>query len=601
MASPSAAMRTVGVTFRWIDNNPFNRDLAVWTRAFVGDMLPRPVTPLGWELVWAGAAVDGWRDAMVERMGFASDEISAEHPELIGVFGGYAYINVSLLRVWAARTPALAPNHVDTAYFLEHPEMPVYVPAPWHENTDASLEPLTKWLSWVLVDQGQSEIEAGHVLSIETRTNRPDLASMSDVELVEHALALKPLVRALASQHLNQTLAASIGPGIVAAICDEVGLPTNATPLISGLGEIESVSPVYAMWTLSRMVRASEVLSMMFDSGIEGLVQRLHSSDEVEVLSFVAGLDALASEVGFRASEEWEPHGPSWETDPELVLWSIDQLRSRTDEADPVLGFATREAARTSLLQEIGDIAAAKPVTKEHFDAAVMAVDTFVKGREQAKANVSRVIHEIRVALQELGGRAARRGDVAEPDDLQMLFVDEVAYYADGGLSKIREITDERRANYEWLRTLTPPFVLKAEPPPLAPPAAEHGTLGASSSDRRPEGPGGVLFGKPGSPGVGRGRARVVTDPREPMTLRQGEVLVAPMVTAQVSPLFVGAAAIVVESGGLLSHATIIARELGVPMVVRAALATTRIADGARIEVDGVTGVITVVEDPPAT
>jgi pyruvate,water dikinase len=592
-------MRTVGVTFRWIDNNPFNRDLAVWTRAFVGDMLPRPVTPLGWELVWAGAAVDGWRDAMVDRMGFAESEISAEHPELVGVFGGYAYVNVSLLRVWAARTPALAPNHIDTAYFLEHPEMPVYAPAPWHDDIAATQGPLTKWLSWVLVDQGQSEVEAGYVLSTETRANRPDLPALSDVELVDYAFGLKPLVRALSAHHLNQTLAASIGPGIVAAICDEVGLPTNATALIAGLGDVESVSPVNALWTLSRMVRASGVLSMMFDSGVEGLAGRLRTSDEVEVLSFVAGLDALVSEVGFRGVEPWEPHGATWETDPELALRLVDQLRARTDEADPVLGFATREATRETMLAQIGEVAAAKPVTKEHFDAAVMSVETFVRARERATANVARVIHEIRLALGELGGRAARRGDVSVAADLQMLLADEVAYYADGGLSKIREITDERRANYEWLRTLTPPFVLKAEPPPLAQVAADSGPWRSLPTDRTPEGPGGVLFGKPAAPGVGRGRARVIADHQEPLTARQGEVLVAPMVSVQSSPLFVGAAAIIVESGGLLSHAAIIARELGIPMVVRAPHATTRIADGALVEVDGVTGVVTVVEAPP--
>ncbi len=591
-------MGTVVVTFRWIENNPFNRDLAVWTRAFVGDMLPRPVTPLGWELVWAGAAADGWRDVFVERMGFAESELSADAPETIGVFGGYAYLNVSLLRVWSARTPALAPNHIDTAYLLEHPELPVYVPAPWHRSDAATEGPLTEWLSWVLVDQRQSEVEAGHVLSIEARANRPDLATLSDVELVEHAFSLKPLVRALAAQHLNQTLAASIGPGIVAAICDEVGLPTNATALIAGLGEIESVSPVHVAWTLSRMVRGSEVLSMMFDGGLDGLTRRLDDADEVDVVSFAAGLDALVTEVGFRGIDGWEPRGPTWETDPELLLWLVDQLRSRTDEADPVLGFATREATRQSMREQIGEIAAAKPVTKEHFDAAVMAVETFIRARERATENLARVVHEIRMTLGELGNRAAGHGDLAEPEDLHLLFADEVAYYADGGLSTVREITEERRGISDRLASSTPPFVIKSEPPPVEV-AVEEAWSAAPPQHRAPDAAGGVLFGKPGSPGVGRGRARIVTDQREILPVRQGEVLVAPIVNAQSAPLFVGAAAIVFESGGLLSHAAIIARELGVPMAVRTPRATERIAEGALVEVDGVTGVITIVEDPP--
>ncbi len=589
------------MTFRWVDNNPFNTDLPVWTRAFASELLPGPVTPLGWDLVWAGSVVDGWRDALVKRMGFAPDEIDEASPETIGVFGGYAYLNASLLRVWAARTPALAPNHVDTAYLVEHPEMPIYVPAPWHTNAEATQGALTQWLSWVLVDQNQSELEAGHVLSAEVRATRPDLASLSDGEVVEHALSLKPLVQALSSQHLNQSLAASIGPGIVAAICDEIGLPTNATALISGLGDVESVSPAHAMWTLSRMVTDSGALSRMFDVGVPGLFERLQNAEELEVVSFLAGIDALANEVGYRCGGEWEPHGPTWETDPEMVLGVIDSLRTRPDDADPGLGFSQREAERRTLVKEIGDVAAKKPVTKEHFDAAVLATDTFVRGRERAKANVSRVIHEIRVALREVGERAAGRGDVAEPGDLNMLFVDELIYYADGGLSKVRQITDERRANHQWLAGIEPPFIIKAAPPPVEQWPMAPAVRGRPSAVREPSVAGEVLFGKPGSSGVGRGTARVVSEGAEPVRLGPGDVLVADFTPASWTPMFLGAAAVVVESAGLLSHAAIICRELGIPAVVRTPAATTRIPDGAVVEVDGVTGIVTIVQDPPPT
>ncbi|MDH3682186.1 MAG: PEP-utilizing enzyme [Acidimicrobiia bacterium] len=581
------------MTFRWVENNPFNRELPVWTRAYAAELLPGPVTPLGWDIVWTTGVNDGWRDAMVDRMGFGPSEISADAPELVGIFGGYAYLNASLLRVWAARTPALAPNHVDTAYFVEHPEMPVYAPAAWHEASESAHGKLTHWLSWVLVDQNQSELEAGRVLSAEARADRPKLAELSDGDVVEHALGLKPLVRALASQHLTQALAASIGPGIIAAICDEVGLPTNATALISGLGEIESVSPTHAMWTLSRMVRASPALAVMFDDGVARLNDRLRSSDEVEVVSFVAGLDALSAEVGFRAVVEWDPCGPTWETDPEVVLGAIDQLRRRPDDADPSHRFAQREAERRALVKEIGEVAAKRPATKEHFDAAVAATDAFVRGRERAKANVSRVVHEIRLALRELGERASARGDVADPDDLQMLFADELEYYADGGLSKVREITDERRAHIEWLRSIVPPFIIKAEPPPV-----ERSPVAPRAGSRNRGSPlgGEVLFGKPGSSGVGRGRARIVLDVDPGVELDTGDVLVATSAPELLTPLFVGAAAVVVEEGGLLSHATIICRELGVPAVVRATGATARIRDGDLVEVDGVTGIVTVVE-----
>jgi pyruvate,water dikinase len=62
------------------------------------------------------------------------------------------------------------------------------------------------------------------------------------------------------------------------------------------------------------------------------------------------------------------------------------------------------------------------------------------------------------------------------------------------------------------------------------------------------------------------------------------------------TPLFVPAAAVVVDVGAPLSHAIIVSRELGIPCVVSVNEATQRIPDGALVEVDGTTGVVTVLE-----
>jgi pyruvate,water dikinase len=122
------------VTVRWIEDNRFNRALPLWTRAYVADLAPGPLTPLGWDLVWEGAAALGWRDALVDRMAFAPSEIDLDRPELIGVIGGYAYLNVSLLRVWAARVPGMAPGHVEAAYLGGLAGLPDYEAEPWHER-----------------------------------------------------------------------------------------------------------------------------------------------------------------------------------------------------------------------------------------------------------------------------------------------------------------------------------------------------------------------------------------------------------------------------------------------------------------------------------
>src|SRR6185437_6873563 len=104
-----------------------------------------------------------------------------------------------------------------------------------------------------------------------------------------------------------------------------------------------------------------------------------------------------------------------------------------------------------------------------------------------------------------------------------------------------------------------------------------------------------VLTGIPGCPGQAEGRARVVMNSYDPTALEPGDVLVAPNTDPSWTPLFVPAAAVIVDVGAPLSHAIIVSRELGIPCVVSAIGATRNIPDGARVRVDGNTGVVTIL------
>ena len=102
------------------------------------------------------------------------------------------------------------------------------------------------------------------------------------------------------------------------------------------------------------------------------------------------------------------------------------------------------------------------------------------------------------------------------------------------------------------------------------------------------------------SPGTARGPARVVQSVEEALEvdLKPGEILVAPFTDAPWTPLFIPAAGVVVETGGVLSHAATVAREYGIPAVsnVRGA-ASGLIVNGAIVSLDGVSGEVTV--SPP--
>ena len=86
----------------------------------------------------------------------------------------------------------------------------------------------------------------------------------------------------------------------------------------------------------------------------------------------------------------------------------------------------------------------------------------------------------------------------------------------------------------------------------------------------------------------------MVLDPSDPTALEPGDVLIAPITDPAWTPLFVPAAAVVVDVGAQLSHAVIVSRELGIPCVVSVIGGTRLIPDGAQVTVDGTAGTVTV-------
>ena len=150
-----------------------------------------------------------------------------------------------------------------------------------------------------------------------------------------------------------------------------------------------------------------------------------------------------------------------------------------------------------------------------------------------------------------------------------------------------------RRATRQALAARVPPFVFEGEMPP-----ATEWPLRSADDGLTPLAAGESISGLAAVPGVAEGRACVVTDPFNPGDLRPGDVLVAPLTDPAWTPLFVAADAVVVDVGGQMSHAVIVAREFGMPGVVAATDATKRIPHGAKIRVDATTGTVTVLELP---
>jgi pyruvate,water dikinase len=102
-----------------------------------------------------------------------------------------------------------------------------------------------------------------------------------------------------------------------------------------------------------------------------------------------------------------------------------------------------------------------------------------------------------------------------------------------------------------------------------------------------------LITGTPASSGSATGPVRVIREPAEFGRLTSGDVLVCPYTNPAWTTLFQRAAAVVVDSGGLGSHAAIVAREYGIPAVMGTGTGTRTLTDGQLVTVDGSTGRVT--------
>lgn len=240
---------------------------------------------------------------------------------------------------------------------------------------------------------------------------------------------------------------------------------------------------------------------------------------------------------------------------------ALDDVLVRLDEVPAFAGSSVRHHLRVAALHRV----------------AADAVEQ-LRRRERTKAAVLALGGELRRLHLEFGRRLRAGGALADPLEVDLLSSAELIAALDGRRPPAAVLAQRRR----WLDRYEAegPLPVRFVGPP----------------DRRvarvPLGP--RLEGWATSAGSAQGVAQVVHSPTE--QLEPGRVLVAEATDASWAPLFVHAAGIVLERGGPLSHAAILARELGVPAVLNVAGATARL-DRHRVAVDGDTGIVVVLDD----
>jgi phosphohistidine swiveling domain-containing protein len=570
----------------WFADSSLGEHFPAWTRGNAADVFPDPFSPLGQSLVLRKGMSLGLRDAYIDLGALSYDEFEdPDAPDLFKMFGGYIYNPLTMTRILGARMPGASPEMIDQAFFDERDEVPPYEEQSWHVSPDHEAK-LGESMGWAMSATSLPELEADQEMVRAQRAQRPDLAALTDAALLARARSMVPLLQRTFENAMRVSSLASLGPGALGAVCEGLGDPSLSIRLLAGI-EVDSGAPSHAMWKLGRLANASEAVTAAFASGPDGVLDALRADGGDAASTFLAEFEQFLFDHGARGQNEYDPISPSWEVKPRIALAAIDLMR-RSDEAQaPATRHDVAVAERDRIAAEIRSQIADDAETAGLFEAAMGSAQLFLAGRERAKTNAVVIINEIRVAMREYGRRLVERGVIERVEQIFMVSDEElnrVRHQPD----TMRDTVAQRWLQFQALHDSVPVFIVNGEVPSLT----EMTKRGASTTVTAA--PGMVLTGAAGSGGVATGRARVILDAGNPEDLEPGDVLIAPQTDPSWVPLFVPAAAVVVNVGAMGSHAMIVSRELGVPCVASVADATDIIPNGAMVTVDGNAGTVTI-------
>ncbi len=261
---------------------------------------------------------------------------------------------------------------------------------------------------------------------------------------------------------------------------------------------------------------------------------------------------------------------PTWKESPEVVLEIIKALVNSSHHVETKDDW---EEIRNTLIKK----------TVLHFSTIrslfIKSLNTarlFQEIRENTRFYLMMVIPTLRKIVLELGKRLTEAKILNNPQDVFYFKFDELISVAKSlplqgnRTNELVTLISKRKLDYNNLKNIpiVDPRLYRIE-------KNEDGAL---------------LVGVSGSPGVVEGIARVIHDSSEFKKLQSGDILIALYTNPSWTPLFKKATAVVVDTGGMMSHAAIVAREYGIPAVMGTVDGTIKIKDGDNIRVDGSNG-----------
>ncbi len=301
---------------------------------------------------------------------------------------------------------------------------------------------------------------------------------------------------------------------------------------------------------------------------------------------FLKLLGEYLDEYGWRLENWGLLHQPTWYEEPERALRLIARLSTVPSSNGSERAAEQREQATAEIESRL------TYEKRGQLRALVAKAQDHVAISESRAYWQLTLLGSLRTPALAMGRRLVDLGTIQEGNDIWHLTLDEVQAAATGSGQSIAGLVAERSANLRRWEKLTPPAYLGAPPPERSAEMAALSRLflgvGAASVE------GQTIEGQAASAGVVRGRARILRNLDDLDLLEIGDILVCQLTSPPWTPLFSIAGGVVTDTGGVLSHTAICAREAAIPCVVATQVSTSTIPDGAMITVDGSKGTVVI-------
>ena len=531
------------------------------TRANIGEVLPGPVTPLTFTTV--GAFLEHAFRSVLARAGL----LPKDAPPVVALHRQRLYLNLSLAKDVAARLPGVSAEDAERmilgggAMAGAAPKAPPF-----------SLTALGVGLRLLRMGQGKPKEIAEAERLVAALPSRDVIRAMSREGLAGLLEAWAEVGRSVAATHVLTSGASAAALSVLTRMLEAFARGPAAertSRLSAGLLEVESAAPTLALEALaSRLAENPQARSWLEAEHPSGPDALADAPPELR-----RALEDFLARFGHRALSEGELASPAWEDDPTPVLMALRSLTARPGRAR----FGTKAKACLRRAEEESLLSRLSLLPRALLSRGMGSAQRGVRERERTKSLTVAVACHGRRLARAAGARLAAAGILGSEEEVFLLQFPELLLALRDGEKPSRSAIERRRRR------------LKNEGALDAPREVKLGT--DSEPDLTPIPSVDLLTGIGVSGGAGRGPVRLLHEGTPPR-IAPGEVLVAPVLDAALGPLLASCAGAVAEMGGVLSHGSVVARELGVPCVVDVRGAMSALRDGEIVLVDGSAGTV---------